>query len=523
MSRGPSLFGRAVLAIVLMIGFYLMALGLAAGLVAIPYLELVSLNRLDFRIAFFCLVGAAVIVWSILPRIDRFPQPGPALTPDRHPSLFRSIESVARSTGQAMPAEVYLIPDVNAWVAQRGGVMGLGSRRVMGLGLPLLQGLTLPQFRAVLAHEFGHYHGGDTKLGPWIYKTRAAIGRTLAGMARHSTALRKPFEWYAAMFLRVTHAISRRQELTADALASRVAGPQALAEGLRRIHGMNAAFNSYWATEVQPVLAAGFLPPIADGLRRFVGVQSVQGQIDEVVEKAIREGQADPYDTHPPLRERIEALRDLPVGGGPAATTATGSAGAATGSTEGPGDGRPAISLLADVPALERELLTFLADPSMIAKFKAVPWEDVGPTVLAPGWEKAVAANRAAFVGLTVADLPAWAATFADFEERLPERMSGVNERARRENRGGWFLGAALGHALCRAGFTVRSLPGEPIRLVRGGETVEPFDILSALNGGKLTSEAWQERCAALGIAGLGLAPVDEARSERATASWPGR
>ena len=29
----------------------------------------------------------------------------------------------------------------------------------------------------MLAHEFGHFYGGDTKLGPWIYKTRAAIGQ----------------------------------------------------------------------------------------------------------------------------------------------------------------------------------------------------------------------------------------------------------------------------------------------------------------------------------------------------------
>ena len=63
-------------------------------------------------------------------------------------------------------------------VAERGGVMGAGSRRVMGVGLPLLDLLTVPQFRAVLAHEFGHFVGGDTRLGPWIYKTRAAIGRT---------------------------------------------------------------------------------------------------------------------------------------------------------------------------------------------------------------------------------------------------------------------------------------------------------------------------------------------------------
>lgn len=79
---------------------------------------------------------------------------------------------------------------VNAFVADRGGVLGIGSRRVMGLGLPLFSVLTASQFRAVLAHEFAHYCGGDTRLGPWVYKTQRAIVRifenvgSLKGVAR---------------------------------------------------------------------------------------------------------------------------------------------------------------------------------------------------------------------------------------------------------------------------------------------------------------------------------------------------
>jgi heat shock protein HtpX len=67
-----------------------------------------------------------------VPRPDRFEPPGPVLAPDRQRRLFGLIGEVATATGQAMPREVYLVPDVNAWVAVRGGVMGFGSRRVMG-------------------------------------------------------------------------------------------------------------------------------------------------------------------------------------------------------------------------------------------------------------------------------------------------------------------------------------------------------------------------------------------------------
>ena len=29
----------------------------------------------------------------------------------------------------------------------------------------------------MLAHEFAHYYGGDTKMGPWLYKTQSAMIR----------------------------------------------------------------------------------------------------------------------------------------------------------------------------------------------------------------------------------------------------------------------------------------------------------------------------------------------------------
>src|SRR6185312_8851506 len=90
-----------------------------------------------------------VILWSLVPRKDAFSAPGPALTADAHPRLFNELSSIADRFNEPIPAEVYLAPEVNAWVAERGGVMGFGSRRVMVLGLPLLSTLSISQFRAV--------------------------------------------------------------------------------------------------------------------------------------------------------------------------------------------------------------------------------------------------------------------------------------------------------------------------------------------------------------------------------------
>src|SRR5687768_3832202 len=115
-----------------MIGFYLLALTIAGALLFIPYAEWHWADRIHMKLAIGCIVSAAVIVWSILPRIDRFAAPGPRLEPDEHRELFDVLRGVAEATGQEMPAEVYLINEVNAWVSHRGGIMGFGGRRVMG-------------------------------------------------------------------------------------------------------------------------------------------------------------------------------------------------------------------------------------------------------------------------------------------------------------------------------------------------------------------------------------------------------
>src|SRR4029453_22156 len=162
-----------------MVSFYLLALLVVGVLLAIPVVLWNVAKGLLLQLGLFCLVGAFVILKAIVPRPDRFEPPGPLLTPDKQPDLFAETCDLALRNGQAEPAEVYLIADANAWVNQRGSFMGLGGRRVMGLGLPLLQTLTIPELRGVLAHEFGHFHGGDVAIGPWIHKTQAALVRTV--------------------------------------------------------------------------------------------------------------------------------------------------------------------------------------------------------------------------------------------------------------------------------------------------------------------------------------------------------
>ena len=183
--------------------------------------------------------------------------------------------------------------------------------------MPLLSILTISQFRAVLAHEFAHYYGGDTSLGPWIYKTQTAIVRifqnigSIGQLARVAVlgvmylVVSTLMKWYFKLFLRAINLVSRKKEHRADELACLIAGREPLIDGLRAIHGAALAWPSYWKTELAPMLNDGAVPGIGDGFARFLAVPTISEQIQKNLEKEIREGKTNPYNSHPPLRDRI--------------------------------------------------------------------------------------------------------------------------------------------------------------------------------------------------------------------------
>lgn len=484
-SASFSLAARALLAVLLTIGFYGLALAIAAGLLFIPYAELRFAHRLHFQLAVACLAGAGTILWAIMPRRDVFQPPGPRLDPTKHPRLFDSVQDIAQKTNQRAPAEIYLIPDVNAFVAERGGFMGTGSRRVMGIGLAMLQAFTVPQFRAVLAHEFGHFYGGDTKLSPWIYKTRMAIIRTVLSL-RQRSLLQAPFHAYARLFLRITHAISRRQEFVADELAARIVGAKPLADGLRTTRGTVPAFQAFWQTEVAPVLGSGYRPPLVEGFALFTGASSITEAMQRTIEKELASAETNPYDTHPSLRERIAAVQALPPG--PDAD-----------------DDTPALSLLQDVPELERRLLAHLFGAHKVQSWKRLAWQEVGMAVYVPAWEELARDYATALAGVTPAALPGLMRSPDPLVPQLRRSASRSLSQEEITRGASNVAGAALALALLHEGWELETAPGAAISLRRGEHAIEPFRALARLVSKKLDAETWQQRCEQAGIADLDL------------------
>jgi hypothetical protein len=193
MNTRVSLTGRALLALALMAGFYLLALLVVAGLAAILYEE-IHTKTFSYGATIVAVLGIYAILVGITPRREHFEPPGPLLTKEEQPRINDEIRTIAEATHSEMPREIYLVPDVNAAVAHVGGFAGIGSRPIMLVGLPLMAVLTTPELRGVLAHEFGHYSGGDTRLGPLTYRTRSAMFRTIIELLkRRRKWLHRPF------------------------------------------------------------------------------------------------------------------------------------------------------------------------------------------------------------------------------------------------------------------------------------------------------------------------------------------
>lgn len=488
MAQSQSIAFRAILALALMIGFYVVALTIGIGLLYIPIAIAMYSHAFSLKILIICWIAGGSILFAIIPRVDRFVGPGPRLTESEQPRLFQEIQRVAAESQQAMPAEVYLVPDVNAFVTERGGVMGIGSRRVMGVGLSLLQVLTVAELRAVIAHEFGHFRKGDTKLGPWVYKTRSAIGRTLVALSQQSSVFQAPFIWYGKMFMRVAQSVSRAQEFVADEVAAQVAGAQHLISGLRRITQASFAFSSYWQEAVAPAIDTGFAPPIADGLKQFIQAPQIAKELENVVSTV--KGRSNPYDSHPSLQARIDALSKLSL-------------------TSPSTDDRPAISLLDDIPKLETQMLGVIIGEEESRRLRKIEWKEVGSQVYVKIWKRQYRELGAALTRTTPLHLGPALRKPKAIISKLHTGEAQYWSQELRESYPEILAGVAISLCLIERGWSVEVNFGEPVKFTCNDNECLPFESMAKLVSDATNDAPWAEFCKGAGIAEVDLGKIE--------------
>jgi Zn-dependent protease with chaperone function len=340
--------------------------------------------------------------------------------------LWARVRQLAAQVGTRAPRRIYLVPKVNAAVWENPRLLGLipGPRQMM-IGVPLLVALTPAQLDSVLCHELGHYGNSDTRLGGLVGRARVSVLAALdaAGRPRRvklpgSGLFVLLFCSYARVVLRFTQPASRAQELAADRVAARVAGTASTIAALRELPGLDAAFDFYLNRYIAPGLALGLMPPppeVFGGFAALLAEPSRRAELDEMRQHP-REEEANPFDSHPPIAERVAALMALPPDGSTLDTS-----------------GVRAVAILANpAHALTSVAVQALQKPAAGAQI--VPWDTVADATGLHRADEAAKPLREAVTGLT--GRPAELPTFIDLIKsgRLGEVLAALprSESSRR-------------------------------------------------------------------------------------------
>lgn len=339
-----SVTGRAAVALSLLAGYFVLAAVVIGGLAWLTVLAVqggagVLGGKLGILTA---LVGVAVVraLFVVEKRGDVAVDDGVPAPRGTQPELWRLIDEVSSELGVEPPHDLWLSDDVNAYVRQETRLLGMvGGRRHMCLGTALLQVINVEELRAVVAHELGHYAGGDTRLSALVYRAGATVERTASQLGA-SALLGRLFDAYAGLYARVSLVVRRRQELRADEGAVRVAGREAHESALRAAHATAPAYQFFISSYVEPLWNAGTAPrDLFLGFRCFVDDPENAEQLARLRAEDGEPG--DPYDSHPPLSTRIAYASAVP-------------------DRQAPADTRPARTLLLGADHVEESVTTWL-------------------------------------------------------------------------------------------------------------------------------------------------------------------
>lgn len=306
---------RAVLAVSMLLGVYVLAVGVIAAFVLGVY-ELVAHGATGVGLLKLLVVGVLVSVaigrglWAGLRRPDE-PQPGIVLDEHEQPRLWEEVRHLAQEVGTRPPDEIRLVHDVNAAVSEDSRWLGLmpGTRR-MYVGVPLLIGLTALQMRSVLAHELGHYSGRHTGLAGVTYRGQESLRRMIGHLGPDSW-IGKLFGLYARLYIAAASSVNRRQELEADEFSARLTGKGVAISALQELPPIGAAWSFFLESYVARGTEQHRRPEaLFAGFHQFWSCPERQEELEELRAEPPAEKRS-VYDTHPSTPERVSVLSAL--------------------------------------------------------------------------------------------------------------------------------------------------------------------------------------------------------------------
>lgn len=192
------------------------------------------------------------------------------VTEAEQPKLFAFIRELTKQTNTHFPKKIFISPDVNACVFYNSSFwsMFLPVKKNLEIGLGLVNAINMSEFKAVMAHEFGHFSQRSMKLGSFTYNVNRVIYNMLYENTSYTNFLSAwgNIHGLLALFAIITSKIaqgiqwilkgmygfinknymglSREMEFHADAIAASVAGGNNIISGLSRIEVAQSCYDS---------------------------------------------------------------------------------------------------------------------------------------------------------------------------------------------------------------------------------------------------------------------------------------
>ena len=257
---------------------------------------------------------------------------------DRETALNAVIEDLCARMNTAPPIAVlvHMGPVFSVMQGECTSLNATPKGRILTVGLPLLSCLSVNEFRAILAHEFAHFTGQDTLYSAFVCRMMSTMEHAY-GHVYESIPEQRGLIWlisvlpmklplwvlraYFYLFSRIDMKTSRSREFRADAIAAKVCGKGSFAGALRKVYAFSPIFDPAILGIAEEILNSRH--PDESPLRVYrKRIKEYIPVAEKVLEKELQI-ESMPWDSHPTLTARLEALPNVPESFGDTANALT--------------------------------------------------------------------------------------------------------------------------------------------------------------------------------------------------------
>jgi len=278
----------------------------------IIYLFLI-VGTIPIKLTIILIIAAGATIFgmirSLLVKVD-YTDPGRELKNEEAPGLYHLTTKVAQLMGTRPIDEIRITPLNDLAVYEKGTwreKMNDKGKRILILGTSVLNNFKKEDFKAVLAHEYGHFAHRDTAGGEVALRVQNDMTKYFIALykAEQNTVWNVAFHFlrlYNFIFRRISHGATRLQEVLADKVAAETFGSRSFSNGLTHVIKRDIEFNKYANLEIEE--AVKFKRPLNNLYDLNI---THDDQIEDELKKALN-ARTTEDDTHPSPVDRFRYI-----------------------------------------------------------------------------------------------------------------------------------------------------------------------------------------------------------------------